>query len=116
MSAFLPARPLGGAEPSEHPRLHQEPLSPAERRARWEVRAAQWRAYELAEHVFGGVSRMDLTGLRVEGLLRGLLRLDVPFQDLECHAELQARFLAAVASDPLLSRIELVYVIGPDAT
>ena len=50
MSAFLPANPgVRGAEP-EHPRLHQEPMSPAQRRARWEVRAAQWRARELAEH------------------------------------------------------------------
>jgi len=115
MSAFLPARPPGSAPPGEQPRLEQEPLSPAQRRARWEVRAAQWKAYELAEHVFGGVSRVDLTGMRAAGPLRGLLRLDVPFVDLVRHQELEGRFLAAVACDPLLSNVGLVYVIGPAA-
>lgn len=57
---------------------------------------------------------MKLTGLRAQGPLRGLLRLDVAFQGLWEHREKEARFLAAVDADPLLSNIRLVYVIGPD--
>ena len=89
-------------------------MSPAQRRARWEVRAAQWRARELAELVFGGVSRMGLSGLRGAGAMRGLLRLDVPFEDLHVHRASEARFMAAVEMDPLLANVPLVYVIGPD--
>ena len=114
MSAFLPnpATP-DGADP-DHPRLQQEPDSPAEQRARWAVRAAQWRAHELAHVVFGGVSDMGLIGMRRGGDMRGLLRLDVPFDDLDAHRDREARFMAAVSMDPLLSTVPLLYVIGPD--
>ncbi|MDH3271496.1 MAG: hypothetical protein OEN56_09205 [Gemmatimonadota bacterium] len=112
MTAFLPRRPGSGVE-QDHPRLHQKPLSPAEQRARWEVRAAQWRARALAEAVFGRVGDMGLTGIRGKGPLRGLLRLDVPFEGLELHRARESRFLAAVESDPLLASVPLVYVFGP---
>jgi hypothetical protein len=102
------------AEP-DHPRLLQRPLSVAERRARWEVRAAQWRARELAEAVFGDVTESALMSLRPDGPLRGLLRLAVPFADLGSFRDLEARFLAAVGTDPVLTRIPLVYVVAPDA-
>jgi hypothetical protein len=78
------------------------------------VRAAQWRAREVAEAVFGHVGAMTLTGLRADGPLRGLLRLDVAFRGLGEHREKERRFLAAVDADPLLSTVRLVYVIGPD--
>lgn len=113
MTAFLPGRAVPGSDAPDHPRLHQEPLSPAEQRARWQVRAAQWRAYELACHVFGAVSDVGLIGMRREGSMRGLLRLDVPFSDVDLHREREARFMAAVGADPLLSSVPLVYVIGP---
>jgi hypothetical protein len=90
-------------------------MSPAERRARWEVRAAQWRARELAEVVFGQVTSMGLSGIRGSGQIRGMLRLGVPFVDLAAHRQHEARFLAAVAGDELLAEVGLVYVIGPDA-
>jgi len=104
----------GGLPEPEHPRLLQRPYSLAERRARWEVRAAQWRARELAELVFGQVSESSLCSLRPRGDLRGLLRLRVPFSDLVAHREREARFMAAVESDPVLTQIRLVYVIAPD--
>lgn len=113
MSAFLPRIAEGALPEPEHTRLQVHPLSLAERRARWEVRAAQWRARELAETVFGGVGEAVLTGLRSGGTLRGLLNLEVPFTDLASHRVREARFLAAVAADPVLSRVRLVYVIGP---
>jgi hypothetical protein len=104
----------GGLPEPDHPRLLQRPHSLSEQRARWEVRAAQWRARELAELVFGVVSESALSALRPHGPLRGLLRLRVPFSDLALHREREARFMAAVESDPVLARIRLVYVIAPD--
>jgi len=98
----------------DHPRLLQRPHSVAEQKARWEVRAAQWRARELAEVVFGGVGESSLMSLRPDGALRGLLRLSVPFVDLPAYRARETRFLAAVERDPILSRIRLVYVIAPD--
>lgn len=115
MTAFPSSSPAGHGPEPDQPTLRQRPLSPAEMRARWEVRAAQWRARELAEVVFGSVTSMGMSGIRGEGRLRGLLRLDVPFADLEEHRQREARFLSAVEADPVLSGVRLVYVIGPDA-
>lgn len=112
MSPLLPERPRGPAAEPDHPRLQQRPLSPAERRARWEVRAAQWRAREIAEAVFGRVAATTLLGLRPHGELRGLLHLEVPLPDLDVHRARERVFLAAVRDDPLLARIPLVYVFG----
>lgn len=110
MSASLPT-PARGFEPdADHARLQQRPLSPAEQRARWEVHAAHWRARALAETVFGRVASSRLTGIRANGPLRGLVRLDVPVSDLTLQRDRESRFLAAVESDPLLSHIRLVYV------
>ncbi len=67
----------------------------------------------MAEDVFGSVASMGLVGMRRTGPLRGLLRLDVPFSDLELHREREARFLRAVSEDPLLTGVPLVFVIGP---
>jgi len=113
MSAFLPNRVSQGTAEPDHPKLQQEPNSPAEQRARWQVRAAQWRAHELAHLVFGSVLGMGLIGMRPGGEMRGLLRLDVPFEDLDVHRDREARFMAAVATDPVLSSVSLLYVIGP---
>lgn len=105
-----------GLPEPDHPRLLQRPHSVAERRARFEVRAAQWRARELAEIVFGGVAESSLMNLRPHGTLRGLLRLSVPFVDLAVYRDREARFLAAVETDPVLSRIRLLYVIAADVS
>lgn len=112
--SLLPEPAFQGRLPEpEYARLLQRPQSLEEQRASWEVRAAQWRARELAEVVFGGVARSSLLGIRSHGALRGMLRLDVPFSDLGTHREREARFLAAVDADPVLSRIRLVYVLAP---
>ena len=114
MSAFLPPTSRGAAAEPEHPRLHQRPFSQAERKARWEVRAAQWRAREIAESVFGRVASASLLGLRASGSLRGLLHLEVPFSDLPLHQHRERQFLAAAETDPILSSVRLVYVFAPE--
>ena len=114
MTAFLPRTATGSAIQPDHPRLCSRPPSLSEQRARWEVRAAQWRAREIAEIVFGRVAHAALLGLRPDGPLRGLLHLEVPFCGLDDHLEREARFLAAAAADPILERIRFVYVFGPD--
>jgi hypothetical protein len=114
VSALLPPGARGGLPEPEHPRLQERPLSDRERRARWEVRAAQWRARALAEAVFGRVGESSLVGARAGGALRGLLRLQVPFDDIHRHREREASFLAAVEADPVLASVRLVYVIGPE--
>jgi hypothetical protein len=113
MSVFPESSAGHGVPEPEHPRLQQRPYSLAERRARWEVRAAQWRARELAEAVFGEVTDSSLVSLRPSGALRGLLHLEVPFQDLATHRERESRFMAAVERDPVLACVPLVYVMAP---
>lgn len=114
MSGFISGFAEQNESSRDNPVLRQEPYSPSEQRKRWEVRAAQWRARELAQLVFGDVSDMGLSGIRGGGEMRGLLRLDVPFDDLCKHHDREARFMAAVLNDPLLSAVPLLYVIGPD--
>ena len=82
---------------------------------RWEARAAQWRACSLAESVFGGKVEARLSGRAGRPPFRGLLHLDVPFQDLETHRALEAVFLTCASRDPILRRIPLVFVLGPRA-
>lgn len=117
MNGFLPRRPGGGEVRSDlpEPRL-QAILTEEDRVGRWEVRAAQWRALELASAAFGEPVRSSLLGLRTRGALRGLLRLDVPWEGLERHREREALFLAMADADPLLSRVPLVFVLGPDGS
>ena len=114
MSAFLPHAYHDRTGASDHPRLQQRPLSPAERRARWAVRAAQFRAREIAEPIFGRVRSSVLLGLRAGGPQRGLLELEVPFRGLEEQRAREASFLAAVREDPILARVPLVYVFAPE--
>lgn len=118
MSAILPIRPWGGDERSDipEPRLRGT-LTQTERLGRWEVRAAQWRAVELAREAFGPGVRGSLLGLRAEGSLRGLLQLDVPFETtegsgLDEHRRREVEFLASVGNDPLLQAVPLLYVFG----
>lgn len=114
MSAFLPARSAGAGPEADHPVLRQRPLTSAEARSRWEVRAAQWRAVELAELIFGSVTGIGVSGFRSDGPIRGMMRMAVPFSELQAHQARQARFLAAADADPILSRVPFIYVIGPD--
>lgn len=114
MSAFLPDQGRGAPTDPDHPQLLERTLDREEQQSRWAVRAAQWRARELAEIVFGAVAESSLRGLRTKGPARGLLLLRVPFEDLASHQAREARFMAAAEADPVLGQIPLVYVFGPD--
>jgi hypothetical protein len=114
MSGLVPRGAEGALPEPEHPSLLQRRVGASERRASWEVAAARWRACELAEAVFGRVAASALVGTRARGVLRGLLRLQVPFTGLVDHREREARFLAAVEADPVLAVVPLVYVFGPE--
>ncbi len=109
----IPSPSRGLTPEHDHPSLRQRALSVEERRSRWALRAAQWRACELATEIFGTVLDTQMTGIRTGGSLRGLLRLVVPFHDLDTHREAEARFLACAAKDPILTRVPLLYVVGP---
>lgn len=113
MNPLLPPPPSGRGVPESPESGLRQVLTDEERAARWEVRAAQYRAQELALQAFGGPVRMHLIGMRTRGAMRGLLEMGVPFQDLPAHRAREARFLAAVSTDPLLARVPLVYVVGP---
>ena len=115
MNGLFPLPPSGGDEGSDlpEPRL-QGILTEAERSARWEVRAAQWRALELARAAFGPDVSGTLLATRTHGGLRGLLKLDVPFVDLDAHRRREAAFLGMVGADPLMAQVPLVFVVGPD--
>ena len=115
MNEIFPSNLFTDLPCSEHLRLYLQSSEPAERQARREVRAAAWRAREIAEVVFGRVSESSLVGLRSDGPLRGLMRLDVPFVNLRVHEDRQAQFMAAVDLDPILERVGLVYAIGPES-
>ena len=104
MSAFLPEAFHGATPEPDHPRLQQQPGARAEQRARWEVRAAQWRARELAEAVFGRVGRTAVMGMRPEGAVRGMMELAIPLGTLEAHREREVLFMALAARDPILDR------------
>jgi hypothetical protein len=97
--------------------VHIDPtLGIEEARLRWETRTAQWRARELAESIFGGEVTARLSGHTARSTFRGLLHLDVPFTSLERHRSLETIFLAVAARDPVLSRVPLVFVLGPGAS
>jgi hypothetical protein len=81
-------------------------------RRRWSIRAAQWRALELAREVFGDAAAR-LEGFPPRGAFEGMVHLSVPFQDLETHSHLEARFSGLAGRDELLSRVPLVFVFEP---
>ncbi len=115
MSGLIPRR-AGDVHRSDLDESHlQVRLTEAERQGRWEVRAAEWRALELAREIFGAEARVSLIGIRSAGPMRGLLQLDVPFDGLDAHRALETDFMAQVGLDPVLSRVPLIYVLGANA-
>jgi hypothetical protein len=102
--------PEGGAEPT----VSLDPLLDLriERRA-WELRAAQWRAWRLAELAFGQEVTVRLGGGGGPKWFRGLLTLDVPFADIHDHKERESLFLSWVSRDPVLVRVPFIYVFQP---
>jgi hypothetical protein len=79
----------------------------------WEVRAAQWRAWRLAELAFGPGVTVRLGGSGGPKWFRGLLTVDVPFRDIHDHRERESIFLSWVARDPILVRVPFIYVFQP---
>ncbi len=118
MDAFFdPTGPVRrGAPDGEHVRYVDPLLEREEARRRWPVRAAAWRAVELAQAVFGGEVTGRLGGGASSGAFRGLLHLEVPFGDLEAHRERERVFAACAARDEVLAGVPLVFVFDPRPT
>lgn len=106
--------PSGGLPEGPEPTAHLDPLLDRRLDRRpWEIRAAQWRAWALAEEVFGRGVEVRLSGRTGAMGFRGLLSVSVPFSDLEEHRRREALFLAWVWDDPILNRVPLVFVFEP---
>lgn len=112
MSELLPARPLGATTGPEPTTLLDREGARIHARRRWGLRAAQWRALELAAAVFGPGVRGHVSDGVLDGPFRGLLHLDVPFSDLDSHRDREARFVTLAGADPVLSRVPVVYVFN----
>jgi hypothetical protein len=80
----------------------------------WRVRAAQWRAWALAEAAFGEGVRTALTGRGGYPSFRGLLTLTVPFRGMEDHRDRESLFMAWVSRDPVLARVPFVFLFQPE--
>jgi len=113
VSEILPIRPAGPPQEQERTFYVDPTRGEVATRRAWEQRAAQWRARELAERVFGGEVTARLTGRSGARPFRGLLHMEVPFADLESHRALETVFLASAARDPLLSEVPFVFVLAP---
>ncbi len=81
---------------------------------RWVVRAAQWKALELAEQVFGPGVEARLEGDAGPPPFRGLVRLAVPFHGLERHWRRERIFTELAGQDEVLREAPLVFVFEPD--
>lgn len=112
MSAFLPAAPRRTENDREGTTLLDLRRQRAWVEQRWQLRAAQWRAMDLAESVFGGRVRVHVDGALLEGPFRALLHIEVPFEGLRAHREREAVFTSAAGRDPVLTRVPLVYVFS----
>jgi hypothetical protein len=113
MDELLRRRP-GGESGGPEPQEHLDPLlERREDRRPWELRAAQWRAWVLAEAAFGSRVRVSLAGRRGAMGFRGHLTLDVPFHDLGEHRRRESLFLAWAGRDPVLARVPLLFVFQP---
>lgn len=104
-----PHDPLAGAGTPD-PTGHIEPVDARETARRWQLRALEWRAVELAEAIFGPGVAPRLVSDRSYGGLTGMLELSVPFDGLGAHREAEARFLSAAARDEWLGSVHLVYL------
>lgn len=105
-----PAELPGGPHPSgtTDPRLARE-----NRRTRWELAAARWRAHELARLVFGAETCVRVGSTAATSGFRGLLHLEVPFRDLEAHRARERLFVHHAGGDDLLRRVPFIFVFMP---
>ncbi len=92
----------------------QEERIPA--RQRWSIRAAQWRALELARSVFGESASLHSGGFPPRGAFQGLVHLAVPFRTMDEHRDGESRFVALASADELLGSVPLVFVFDPVPT
>ncbi|MFQ5536891.1 MAG: hypothetical protein ACE5GJ_05505 [Gemmatimonadota bacterium] len=112
MASWFPRPPERGVVQPEPTGIRLD-VSQDETRRRWAVRAAQWRAVELARDVFQGPVEARLISLHARGKLQGLLDLTVPWKGLEDHETRTERFLALAGADPLLAGVPLLFAVGP---
>ena len=112
MSDFFP-RPPDPLRSEPEPTGTLDPTLDRREYRAWEVRAAQWRALEVAEAIFGDGVRVALAHYPGRGPFAGLLHLDVPFTDLARHQELERVFCSCAGLDPVLSRIPFVFAFAP---
>lgn len=102
--------PVGGPDPT----VSIDPLLDRRLETRtWELRAAQWRAWALAEAIFGEAVQVHLASRGGPRTFRGLLTLTVPFSNLRQHREREAMFMACADQDPLLGSLPFIYVFQP---
>ncbi len=114
MSAFFPPLPPNHAPGGPAPTTRVDPSVEREVLARrWEVRSAQWRAWTLAEAVFGPGVRVTLSPYPGRGAFRALFYMEVPFENLESHRRLEAIFASCSAADPVLGRIPCIFALEP---
>ncbi len=117
MDEFIPSFPQSHDPGGDGPEgmEHLDPILDrrVERRP-WEIRAAQWQAWALAEAAFGRGVRVTLTGGTGAMGFRGILTLSVPFQELAEHRRRESLFLAWAGRDPALVRVPLVFVFEPE--
>jgi hypothetical protein len=114
MDEFWPQPPSGPLQEREAME-HLDPL--LERRFEqrpWEVRAAQWRAWALAEIAFGEGVQVAWAGRAGYQGVRALLTLNVPFRNLPDHQARESLFLAWAQTDEILSGMPLIFVFQPE--
>jgi hypothetical protein len=116
LTAILPTGPGNLAREPEATSIQDPRRETEQQRFRWEIRAAQWRALEIARAIWGESVSASLSGYGSRGAFRGLLHLEVPLAggsrfDLELHREREDAFTRAAGRDPVLERIPLVYLL-----
>ncbi len=79
-------------------------------RFRWSLRAAQWRALEIARAVFGQEAEARLASYGRGGGFDGLLYLRVPFHGLDDHLSREHRFTWLAGADEVLEQVPLIFV------
>ncbi len=107
--------PIGPEFPrGEEETVRLDPLLERRREERpWELRAAQWQAWTLAEMAFGPGVEVTLSGTGGYLSFRGMLAIRVPFREIRDHREREAIFLSWVGEDPVLSRLPLIFSFEP---
>ena len=113
MSGLIPHSPDRGGWLPDTVRLPDTEPEEERRIRRWQLRTAQWRALELAEAIFGPGAEAQLDGASGPGPFRGLLRLHVPFRDLDRHRKREDAFTRMAGSDEILRTLPLVFVFDP---